>query len=242
MEVPCKFIRECHPSGKTYICTVTDVDFLDHSSIESFNGKHHHGFSNVNVKEIVFKGCPMLNFPKDLMNFFPNLVTIEVYNCGLDKITKEDLRLYQRLTYLGIINNKLTHLPGDLFECIPNIKLIDFSENKIKTIGSLIFSLPKRIMGINLDYNKAISTHWIDKKDTSKTKTLDELNQIIRTRCCPLESLQTLATVKLIENINMKNMAKIYNLGERFSIPAIKRQVYNYMMKNGWKDILKENF
>lgn len=111
----------------------------------------------------------MLNFPKDLMNFFPNLVTIEVYNCGLDKITKEDLRLYQRLTYLGIINNKLTHLPGDLFEYIPNIKLIDFSENKIKTIGSLIFSLPKRIMGINLDYNKAISTHWIDKKDTSKT-------------------------------------------------------------------------
>lgn len=232
MEVPCEFIYDNY----TYKCSVSNVEFTHSYKIAGFNGEHHRHRTDANVTIIIFESCFMTSFPKDLVKFFPNLAVVQMSACGLTEINKEDLRNYPGLIYLGIIDNELTHLPGDVFKYTPKMEFIDFCNNKISTIGPLIFSSLKHVYGVNLNKNKTVDTHWITNDETSTTKDLVELNNHIRTNCRPLESLKNLAAVKIIENINKENVGNIYYFGHRFDIPAMRRQAYNYMKDvYGWR-------
>lgn len=227
MEVPCEFIHDSH----TYKCHVENVDFTN-QEIANFHGAHPKNFTNNKVTVICFDSCIMTNFPRNLKKFFPRLTVIQISSCGIKKITKNDLKGYPDLIYLGIIDNEITHLPGDLFENNQKLNYIDFSQNKIVTIGSSILSPLKYVFGVIFRDNKNIDHHYCEEDDENNVESLEELIQIIKINCRPLETLKIIAAEKMMENMTMENVKEIFFYAERFGLETMKRKSFLFLQKN----------
>lgn len=238
MEVHCSYLFDNY----TYKCIVSNEDLTEGLKIQNFNGDHHPGKTNKDVTIVFFEGCKLQHFPRDLRRFFPKIAVIQIIECNLNEITKEDLQGYPDLIYFGIIDNELSYLPGNLFEYTPKVEFIDFSLNKIKWIGPMIFEPLINVEGINLKYNQNIHCHWIpSQKEKSVAKNLEDLKKIVRNCCRPMETLQNIAGEVLIRNIDRKNAPRMYFYGYRYRIRGLMRRAFEIMKKTR-RDIEEDCF
>lgn len=235
MEVPCEFFFD----NFTYKCVINNFDFVTKplNKITNFDGIHQTSHSNNNVTVISFESCILPEFPRGLTKFFPNISVIQICSCGLKKIAKEDLQGYPNLVYIGIIDNEITSLPANLFEANPKIEFVDFSMNQISSISPMIFAPLTKVYGVNLKHNKSIDAHYVTDDLDSSVGSLEELMEMIKINCRPLEDLKSIAAAKLSENITKENAAKIFFYGNRFEIFAMKRKAFLYLKKNVFKEI-----
>lgn len=146
--------------------------------IVTFKGEHDEFRSNDDVKALEFFNTIVEYFPKDLSEFFQNLTRLEIINCGLKEISRDDLNGLENLEALGIINCELTTLPDDLFTYTPKLHYIDFSYNSIAFATS---KLVKPFLGrfIHFDlrsYANCFNHLYILRtSETSKIKTFGRL-------------------------------------------------------------------
>ena len=78
--------------------------------------------------------------PKGLVNFFPQVTSIDASYSHLKKITKNDLKPFKDLNDLWLSHNDLQELDGDLFEFNPKLKYFDVKSNEnLKSIGTALF-------------------------------------------------------------------------------------------------------
>lgn len=239
MKVQCEYIFDNY----TYKCIVTCYESYGDTKITSFDGEHEDKKTNKDVTIIFFEGCVMTSFPRNLASdFFPNLAVIQLSDCELKKITREDLRHYPNLIYLGIIDCFLETLPANLFDYTPKVEFIDFSMNKIKYISPMIFDPLIRVSGVNLKYNESIHAHWIPSEKDSIAKSLEELKDMIKNYTRPLDTLQNLATAKCIENLSRKNAILLFYYGHRFRMQGLMRRAFVYLKNNVCTDLDEESF
>lgn len=222
MEVECEYSDDFI----AYKCFVERTDIQNPNLIRRFLGEHEDNRTDNDVVSLRFESCGIRKFPRNLLKFFPNLTVIEIISCDLTELTKEDLKNYPNLKYLGIVNNQLTHLGSDLFEYTPNLEYIDFSCNLIHAIGPRILDPIKNIKHVNFSENRHINALYDVDDPYFK---IDQLIDIIKSCCRPMESLKVIAASKLIESLNDQNAVELFFYGSRFDLYGMKFKAFCHM-------------
>jgi hypothetical protein len=113
--------------GIIYTCVVKTPNITEPlTEVEGICGYHQDGKSNEDVKGLAFDSITVNFIPQSLGVFFPNLTHLDIDNCGLKSICREDLSQFPLLELLWITSNQLTTLPDDLFNDTKNLKSISF--------------------------------------------------------------------------------------------------------------------
>lgn len=130
MEINCRFaLIDWENNSILYTCEVTVASITEpHTDIANFKGRHILGKSNIDVKAISFKHTQVKYFPRRISDFFPNLIALQIENCGLTSISRRDLNGLQNLNDVSIFDNDLVELPNDLFKNFDKLTMIYWME------------------------------------------------------------------------------------------------------------------
>lgn len=123
---------------------ITDVIDSTDKSISESTRKTLKGLWIKSTEEVAY-------IPKRIGEFFPNLEGLWIESSGLKQIKKEDLAQFTNLKFLNLRLNKLTSISGDLFQSVPNLKVISIYGNSIKYIGKGILTPLKNFVEITFD-------------------------------------------------------------------------------------------
>ena len=141
MELQCKF--ECTYAYRNfslrtnYTCKIEDASIKEPGVIiKAFNGEHSFGRLNKSVEILRILNTDVHFLPIGIGELFPNLTCLEVVNCGLTEISRNDLRKFSNLEKLILSGNKLVMLPDDLFADTPKLNQICFNHNSLQRLSS----------------------------------------------------------------------------------------------------------
>lgn len=126
--------------GLQYQCKVGNISVESPEvSIDAVNGTHLPGKSNDDVKVIALYLSPnMIFLPKDLEKFFPNIEGIVVAFSGLSEITENDLKPFQYLKVLHLLNNRIKVFDAKNFKFNPDLKHIFIQNDTLQSISANI--------------------------------------------------------------------------------------------------------
>jgi hypothetical protein len=159
MEINCIFYSKVCEDGqkKYYICEVSSASIINPSTkIKAFVGRHQIGgfgsYSNKCVGKIQFYEAKVEYFPHGLNLIFSRLKSLEISNCGLKEISRNDLVGLEDLESLYLNDNQLTYLPKDLFRDMENMKIVQFCRNKLESIDSDMLKPLERNEAIDVNF------------------------------------------------------------------------------------------
>lgn len=189
MDITCNFYPLKHfwfQNG--YVCDVqkTSIVSLD-KDLKHIYGKHEKRKNRKDVVSFFAMGQPFVFVPKNLQTNFPYLQCFVIRSCGLEKLSREDLRGLKDIRLINLANNKLTSLPDDLFADMKNLHTINFSDNRIERMSSRILSPIKHALQfISFKNNTKINAMF--DKDSKTCNDLAVLMKDIDSNCLPPES------------------------------------------------------
>ncbi|KAG5668341.1 hypothetical protein PVAND_016284 [Polypedilum vanderplanki] len=160
-------------------------------------GSHVDGKTNKDVKWLDFSDCNFINFPRNLQDFFPNIISLRIDCSKLEKISREDFRKWKNLVYFRIENCGLKCLKGDIFRDLKDLWHISFKNNEIKEIEPEIIDGLTKLKHLDFRGNVNIDL-WYDAG--IKSNTLSEIKKEIKDKCKP-KSDETNKIQKLEEKI-----------------------------------------
>lgn len=158
-----------------YICRVTGFNrFSPSGQVNDIHGTHLEGKSNIDVHSLIILNHQIKNFPRYLCNFFPNLKSISVISCGLQRLTKSDLIGCERIQKLMLNGNDIFRIAPDVFENTPNLETISFYKNDILNLPEIIFDGLKKLKNVNLERNLGLNWSYLK---TGKRDAMDEIKK-----------------------------------------------------------------
>ena len=148
---------------------------------------------------------------------FPNLRALEIHNCGLREITRQDLTGLSGLEYLRLSGNSLTFIPNDLLVDMPKLGQIDFSSNTIRKVSSKFLEpIKSSLFNANFYNNPSISEDFVLGDDFDAfMKKLDSC------KLPPDESPLKVAIKQKISDARLKKEAEFF-ANEKFSDFTLK--------------------
>jgi hypothetical protein len=180
---------------RLYTCFVTSASIKGpNTKIPAVDGFHTlKEKSDDDVEAIWFEDSVVEYFPRDLHKIFPGLVALQIVNCGLKTISRNDLRGLRNLRTFDVRNNELKSLPNDLFTGMKNLKIIDFDGNKLEFVSSQLF---KPIMNNGLTYvnfeNNTNFDVFYEPRHSNTVTSLEELMRVIdKKRQKPIEKVSS---------------------------------------------------
>lgn len=153
------------------------VDF----SVVRIVGEHLNDNTNEDVEAVSFSNFKLIEFPKNLGYFFPNLKYLSITNCGLTYIYKYDLMGLPHLKHVNLNGNSIKVLPNNLFENNSKLEAVSLYLNRIEFIGRNIFDSLDHLSYINLKMNASIDVCFKNSCGIS----FNQLRIIIERNCQP---------------------------------------------------------
>lgn len=131
-------VRESKVNGYLYSCDAI-VFNLDNKFLTEVKGPLPFNRKFSDVQHVFIHKCDDLTYvPKGMKNFFPNLISMHIYKCGIEKLNSDDLTEYKDFKLFGIKENEISEIPSDFFANTPNMSEIYFTDNKITKVGKKI--------------------------------------------------------------------------------------------------------
>jgi len=96
------------------------------------------------------------------MSSSPTSKDLDLSNCSIPEINQSDLKKFRFLKHLWISNNKLTHLPGDLFVSSAQLMTADFSYNNVRIIKRTLVDYLRMAQFVDLRGNPCINVVYND--------------------------------------------------------------------------------
>lgn len=137
--------------------------------------------------------------PRGFPNIFPNLISLSITGCGLEKITASDLLGLEILTDLKLDENKLISLPSDLFVNMKSLERISFKNNEIRYLTSKLFDHSEKLKFANFQGNKAIDVKF--SQDSPTFNSIEQLKGTIESCCLPPIEERTSTTDQLFTEL-----------------------------------------
>lgn len=188
-----------------YFCYLRGIEAKTTNTIVAeVHGTHLAGRSNDDVNSVWIEHSPeCLHFPKGFEKFFLNIRGLSVTSSGLKSINQDDLRVFPELTAIWVYSNKLTTVEPKLFAFNPKMKIIDFGNNRIRSISAdLLDPFEKLIVAL---FNQNICT-VTDAKTSADLKSFEK--EILEKcqhdfqpeqRICHCNDQQSLEKIALLE-------------------------------------------
>lgn len=187
-----------------YICDARVLIFSSNESvIYAVTQNHLYNRTNDNVNGLLITNQRLASVPKQVVKFYQNIQALYLRNTSLTQISSADLQPFPLLVHLTLWDNDLQVLDGDLFKFTPNIRYIDFDNNKLIHIGLNILNSLRNLTYALFNNNTCIST----SVNSAASPDIASLKLELSTKCPPSMDmyLQTLlnqgALVEKIEDI-----------------------------------------
>jgi Leucine-rich repeat (LRR) protein len=120
----CNFTSQ---DGTFYTCNVTSLNITEPETVvNEFRA------DPFRISHLVMDSRNIEYFPRGLPKLLPNLKFIQLTNCRLRKIERDDLAGFTSLKTLNLDNNSLEHLPDSLFEHVPQLETFSCKNNSLK--------------------------------------------------------------------------------------------------------------
>lgn len=168
-----------------YTCFVASAAITERDTqLTCFDGVHLSGKDNSDVQAIYFSNVIVHYFPRGLNELFPQLIALQITDCGLKTISRADLIGLEALEILTIDKNKLRSIPSNLLTGMCELTRISFGCNKIEFLSSKLFRpiMSNKLTLINLDRNASIDSSYWPLRD-NHVASVDELMKIIDDNC-----------------------------------------------------------
>jgi BTB/POZ domain/Leucine rich repeat len=148
------------------------------TEIIDVKGQHKMDRSNEDVAVVCIENSSLQHFPRHLEKIFPNMTKLTIDKCGLETISREDLKGLENLEKLIISENKIKKLPNDLFEDMKKLETVSFYGNELESMSSkLLEPIKGSLWCVNFVKNKKIDVVFRDlnAKDSLQLKHLMEI-------------------------------------------------------------------
>lgn len=186
MEVNCSFtLIDWENNNILYTCEVTAASITEPGTdITNFKGCHIPGKSNIDVEAISFDNIEVKYFPRRISETFPNLIALQIENCGLRSISRSDLSGLENLNDVSIVDNDLVGLPNDLFENFHKLTAISLDGNRLEFLSSqlLIPVINNDLICVRLHDNISIDA-FFEPGIHGSLSSPQELMQVIDEKC-----------------------------------------------------------
>lgn len=156
-----------------YTCWATVVPTAYGNVVDSVSINHLRGKNDSDVQGLLIQYQKVEFFPGNIESFFPNLITLSLYQSKLKKITGNDLMPFPKLLRINFYGNLIEELPSNLFQNNPNIQDIIFGHNSIRHIGPNVFSPLDNLM-----YAEFYENPCIDMEANNKEAIVELLYKI----------------------------------------------------------------
>lgn len=178
MDLKCEFGLFKEYFSKISSCSITSPAI----QIKSINGNHRTGHGNIDVKRIEFLNTGVHFFPRGLNQTFASLTQVNIKNCGLKEICRNDLRGLERLESLYLGLNLLESLPDDLFIGMNYLVHVSVKENKLQSVSSRTFEPVRyQLQTLNLRCNPCINASFnASEQKQGQPGTIDEMMELIK--------------------------------------------------------------
>lgn len=199
MEVGCHFIKQSWANGLKYTCKVSALKVTKPGTVvKSFVGIHEEGKSNNDVSDLSITESSFENFPEGIAKIFPNLTNLNLWQCGLKRITTQDLIHFEHLELICLDRNNLKSLPNDLFVALPKVRWIYCCDNQIESLSAkLLEPIKNELIYVSFARNAKIDAVF-DRGNEKKNSMADFLAQIDQK--CTQSCQQFLQSTELVQS------------------------------------------
>lgn len=127
-------------------------------TVTSISGTHLSGKSDDDVVGFRADGKTVNYFPEGLENFFKaeKILFINIWSSGLKEIHANDLAPYINVKFISFSDNELEVIEHDLFKNNPQLEIIGFPRNKIKTVDTTVFNALPNLTSLYMNSNECI--------------------------------------------------------------------------------------
>lgn len=138
-----------------YTCSMRNTDVFngERQMICNKVGQHFIDKTNKHVKFFEINRANVGLFPRNLENVFDGLIGIKMRKCELTQITENDLQPFINLKNLDLSHNKIKSLAADTFFNNPNLEKISLPFNEIEHIEPTAFSNLNKLRSLILYQN-----------------------------------------------------------------------------------------
>ncbi len=150
----CSFQTIFTDIGNFYDCTATIlIETGDIEEVTTIYGTHETGKENEDVTSLTITSQNMGFFPKNIDEFFPNILSIELYNNSISSVSNAHLIQFPHLWYVGLSRNRISVLDSNLLSGLDSLKRVNLAVNEITSIESNLFAGLNTGTGIDLSNN-----------------------------------------------------------------------------------------
>lgn len=153
-----------------YQCFAKSQTIQGSSEVIHVTGDHDDGMSNNDVIMLEISQIKCSEMPSKLSRYFPNIKGISAWQCGIEKLTKNDLETYPKLQFLDMSDNKIAVLTNDVFEKNRKITWVNFIGNRLFYIGLAIFDSLENLEKVYLLNNLCINMQAEGKYEIAELK------------------------------------------------------------------------
>lgn len=149
------------------------------------------------VEAVVVRCAPtLLKIPGNFIEFFQNMIALEITQCAIKTISREDLKGLEKLKEIGLTKMELRVLPSDLFSDLKRLEIIELQKNKLEIIGQKIFENLPKLKYVDLSDNLGINAIYVSEEykntrfppPTVKFYKLSDFNAFLQIKCGMLQN------------------------------------------------------
>lgn len=222
-ELPCTFqTREWPRIGNVYECMTKSVDFQhQNDSVSKVAGglPSGIGYDEINVIYMLDTVCHYM--PSGINEVFKNIEGIQIANSGLRSIAQQNLQPFPKLKGLWINLNKIISLDSNLFDRSPLLKVVVFSDNRIRVIPYDIFDPIDDLAEANFLNNICISRNEIGRAQINRL--LSEVTE----KCQPVKQQTELCDDESRDKIIFELQQELRR--EKLKIEEFKRKILEFI-------------
>lgn len=206
--------------NELYGCVLTKLNIKSKLVVKDVQGTHLDGKSNKDVKALKIIGGGIISstgnessdnvlsvcevIPAGIGSVFPNIEAIAVWRSNLKSVSSRDLEQFHNLREIWLFTNELEYLEGKLFQYNPNVEVVSFNANQIKSIGANFFDFLPKLQKAFFHYNRCVNEEAVDgtklvalkneiKEKCSVEETAESLHVTVN---CKFEITSAFKTVK----------------------------------------------
>ncbi|CAG9798741.1 unnamed protein product [Chironomus riparius] len=211
------FYFSCNLDKKGFL-VLNNVDFCNVVGDFSIKSSEDAFLTSTNLTEtnlaetigIRFREKTCYYFPQNLANVLSDrLQVIEISYGQLKEIHQHDLSPFKDLKVLYLEKNDIEILEIGIFDYNIKLQFIYFGDNKIKHIGTGVFTKLSQLTHLNLFKNDCID------KNSENNKEVKTIQDLLKINCKDIEYVKQCENLKQLENakqtLNLDDFQMFYN-------------------------------
>ncbi|CRL03190.1 CLUMA_CG016958, isoform A [Clunio marinus] len=149
LTIDCQYsVRSHWTVTNVYQCTGR-INFIGDPQNITAVTDNHTGRNNSDVLGLVIQNQITGFIPKNIDQFFPNLISLSFIGTGIESLYSSDLKVFPNLTQIDFTNNLIRQLNFHVFDENLALMAINFQSNPLVHIGHGVFDVLNRLVSIN---------------------------------------------------------------------------------------------